>query len=457
MVRMMSERILLIGDAQRELQPALVQAMPGAQIVAVSSFFDGIAELTTRPYTAVLAAAEPIERRPESAVKTLRELAGSGRVLLFGHPTLEPLSRKMLEFGIDDYVVTPATSAELQQVFGTPPMRLGPTPPVEESAAPPIESAPITSPSRISQLLGVPLADVLLEAMLNAPQDSATAAINQINGHIAPTMKLTFTAVGAAVPSAPEGSTVLSQTVRSNNEDAGSLHLALPRDEDETAARHFLSQLAHLLGKVTGLQERHNRLQKLAITDELTGLYNGRYFRHFLNRMVDKARALRFPVTLLLFDIDNFKKYNDQYGHGVGDDILRQTAALMKRCVRDHDLVARISGDEFAVVFWEKEGPRQPRDPQAGAPGRPPQAPQQILERFRRLLATQNFPGLGPGGQGTLTISGGLAVFPYDAQTVNDLIEAADRALMFKAKQSGKNSIFLVGGQAPGDLGKPAT
>jgi two-component system cell cycle response regulator len=123
--------------------------------------------------------------------------------------------------------------------------------------------------------------------------------------------------------------------------------------------------------------------------------------------------------------------------------------------VRDHDLVARISGDEFAVVFWEKEGPRQPRDPQAGAPGRPPQAPQQILERFRRLLATQNFPGLGPGGQGTLTISGGLAVFPYDAQTVNDLVEAADRALMFKAKQSGKNSIFLVGGQAPGDLGKP--
>src|SRR5947209_647375 len=151
MVRMTSERILLIGDTQHLVQTALVQAMPAAQVVAVANYFDGIAELTSRPYTAVLAAAEPIERRPESAVRTLRELAGSGRVLLFGHPTLEPLSRKMLEFGIDDYVVTPATAAELQQVFGTPPLRLGPDAPVEESTPQP-EASTITTPSRMSQL-----------------------------------------------------------------------------------------------------------------------------------------------------------------------------------------------------------------------------------------------------------------------------------------------------------------
>jgi len=68
--------------------------MPTAAVVSVANFFDGIAELTSHPYTTIFAAAEPIERRPESAVKTLRELAGSGRVLLFGHPTLEPLSEK---------------------------------------------------------------------------------------------------------------------------------------------------------------------------------------------------------------------------------------------------------------------------------------------------------------------------------------------------------------------------
>jgi GGDEF domain-containing protein len=375
--------------------------------------------------------------------------------LLFGHPTLEPLSRKMLEFGIDDYVVTPATAAEIQQMFVAPPMRLTPTPPVKDDTVPTnagetsaSEQPAVASPSRISHLLGVPLADVLLDALLQSPHDAPTAAVNLINGHIAPTMKLVFTSPGAAVPAVTEGSVALSQTVRAASDDIGSLHLILPRDEDETTARHFLSQLAHLVGKVSALQERHNRLQKLAITDELTGLYNGRYFRHFLNRIVDRARSMRFPVTLLLFDIDNFKSYNDKYGHGVGDEILRQTAALMKRCVRDHDLVARISGDEFAVVFWEKEGPRQPRDPQTpAAPGRTPQTPVQILERFRKLLATQTFTGLGATGQGTLTISGGLAVYPYDAQSVTDLITAADKALMFKAKQSGKNSIFLVGGQ----------
>src|SRR5439155_27201535 len=172
----------------------------------------------------------------------------------------------------------------------------------------------------------------------------------------------------AGGPPAPrEDQVVLTQTVRSHGEEAGTLYLLLGADEDPSAARHALSQMAHLLGKVAGLQDRHNGLQKLAITDELTGLYNARYFRHFLLRIIDKARAMHFPVTLLLFDIDDFKKYNDRFGHGVGDEILRQVAALMKRCTRDHDLVARIGGDEFAVVFWDKEGRRQPKEPRLGA------------------------------------------------------------------------------------------
>jgi GGDEF domain-containing protein len=452
MTRLNSEKILLIGDAQRTLQAAVLQARPGAAVVSVMNFFDGIAELTHRAYTTVLAAAEPIERRPESAVRTLRQLAGPGRLLLFGHPTLEPLSRKMLEFGIDDYLVTPAAPAELAQVLVGATSKTPAVVDGEEEVT--REESQILGASSLSLLQNIPLADVLLDALQLSPHDAPNAAIAHINAHIGPRMKLVYSADGQVPQMTEEGHVLLSHVVRAGTDDLGALHLTLPRDEDEAAARHFVSQLSHLIGKVAALQQRHNGLQKLAITDELTGLYNGRYFRHYLNRIVEKAKTLRFPVTLLLFDIDNFKKYNDQYGHGVGDEILRQTAALMKRCVRDHDLVARISGDEFAVVFWEKEGPRQPREPNAGAPGRPPQTPVQILERFRRLLATQNFNGLGAGGQGTLTISGGLAVFPYDAHTVQELIDAADRALMFKAKKSGKNSIFLVGAQ-PGASDKP--
>jgi GGDEF domain-containing protein len=299
--------------------------------------------------------------------------------------------------------------------------------------------------------MGLPLAEILLDAMLQHPHDTPIAAVKRINERIGPTMQLTYCRAGKNdEPSVPDGSMTLRHAVRMNSEDVASLCLTLPRDEEESAGRHFLAQLAHLIGKIATLEDRHTRLQKLAITDELTGLYNGRYFRHFLTRIIDKARTLRFPVTLLLFDIDNFKKYNDQYGHGVGDEILRQTAALMRRCCRDHDLVARISGDEFAVVFWEKEGPRQPRDGKVVAsPGRPPQSVMFILDRFRRLLSLPDFSNLGATGKGTLTISGGLAVFPYDAGDVDTLIDAADRALMFGAKQGGKNSIYLVGHDEP--------
>src|SRR3954452_1698067 len=133
MLRPGFERVLLIGDSDRQVHGALAQGVPGAQVTAVATVFDGIAELTANTYSTVLVAAEPIERRPEAAVRTLRELSAGGRLVLFGHPTLELLSRKMMQFGCDDYVVTPAAPGELQQIFGSPPpMRLAEPPPPED-------------------------------------------------------------------------------------------------------------------------------------------------------------------------------------------------------------------------------------------------------------------------------------------------------------------------------------
>ena len=431
----MPDRILLIGDAQQEMRTALLQAMPHAQVTDAINVFDGIAELCDRPFDAVIAAAEPIERRPESAVQTLRELAGTGRLVLYGHPTLEPLARKMLNFGIDDYLVTPPSVDDLQAALGGVSMRLA-------DGHHPAELVLDVPKSTVFESL--PVTESVLDALLNHPADPVAAAVDRLNVALPETIRLTLIPAEAGVPVGDLGRVIVDEA---GSKRAIQLHL-----DDEAhleSASQFLDTFVGHLGKLATLQDRHNGLQKLAITDELTGLYNGRYFRHYLERIIAKARDLMFPVTLLLFDIDNFKKYNDQYGHGVGDEILRQTAALMKQCVRDHDLVARISGDEFAVVFWEKEGPRQPREGAVGAPGRPPQTPVQILERFRRSLAAELFKGLGPSGQGTLTISGGLAVFPYHANSVPELIDAADKALMFKAKQSGKNSIYLVGGAEP--------
>ena len=442
------ERILLIGDARRDVQSAVSQAAPGAQVTSVATVFDGIAELAANPYTTVMAAVEPIERRPEAAVRALRELARDGRLILFGRPTWETLSRKMMQFGCDDYIVTPASAAEVQQVFGTPRLRIAETAPEgEEAGAAPEPAAPAHAGDVFSS---VPVAEVLMDAMLQHPHDAVAAAVRAIHAHVAPRMALSFKRAGGEPPAPAAGQGVVSQAVRSHGEDAGTLFLTLSADEDQNAARHVLSQVAHLIGKLVSLQDRHNGLQKLAITDELTGLYNARYFRHFLSRIVEKARAMHFPVTLLLFDIDDFKKYNDQFGHGVGDEILRQVAALMKRCTRDHDLVARIGGDEFAVVFWDKEGPRQPKDPHSGSlPGRPPQAPREIFKRFQRLIASEDFPMLGLSGKGVLGVSAGLAVFPYEAGDVDGLLAEADRRLVHGAKKSGKNTLFIVGTDDP--------
>jgi diguanylate cyclase (GGDEF)-like protein len=446
MSRVPLENVLVIGDDDRQVQGALAQALPNANVTAVASVFDGIAEMTANRYTTVIAAAEPIERRPEAAVKTLRQLAGEGRLVLFGQSSLEPVSRKMLSFGLDDYIVTPTTPGELTQIFGQPSLRVASAPTDADD-----HGLAAVEPTKISLLSGLPLADIVLEAILSNPQGGPAAAVKQINAHLAPSMQLHYIRSGGEMAVPPEGSVTLSHAIRANGDDVATLHLVLPRDEEESAARHFLAQLAHTIGKVATLEDRHVRLQKLAITDDLTGLYNARYFRHFLTAIIQKAHAMRFPVTLILFDIDGFKTYNDQFGHGVGDEILRQTAALIKRCVRDHDLVARLGGDEFAVVFWEKEGPRQPRDA-AGAKqssavpaSRIPQTPKQMFQRFQRLLASPDFSILGATGKGQLTISGAMAVYPYDAQDVGGLIEAADRELMFSAKASGKNCLKLVG------------
>ncbi len=303
-------------------------------------------------------------------------------------------------------------------------------------------------------LQGLPVAEMFLELLLQNPGNTLPATVRRMNELLAPAMQLSHTAPqdanGQEHDAPPDGMVRLSHEMRHQQEDFGRLELFIPADHDADAARHLLARLAQLTAKVHALQDRHNRLQRLAITDELTGLYNARYFRHFLGKVIEKSRQMFFPVTLLLFDIDNFKKYNDEYGHSQGDRILIETADLMRRCVREHDLVARIGGDEFAVVFWEKEGPRQPRDPKPNAnPSRLPNEIEAILKRFCRLIASPDFKGLGSTGKGRLAISGGLAVFPYNAQDMESLIAAADKDLMFRAKTAGKNSIYLVGSDQP--------
>ncbi len=200
------------------------------------------------------------------------------------------------------------------------------------------------------------------------------------------------------------------------------------------------------------LERRIRHLERLATTDDLTGLKNRRYIREFAGQILEQARATGGRVTLLVFDIDNFKHYNDVYGHAAGDEILRQAAILVRRCCRPHDVVGRIGGDEFAVVFWDdpyRAGGDVERDRRSAAAEHPTEAIS-VAKRFQKEFGNADLHLLGPAGEGVLTISGGLSSFPRDGATVEQLFEQADQALL-DAKRRGKNRIYLVG-EPQGDI-----
>lgn len=196
------------------------------------------------------------------------------------------------------------------------------------------------------------------------------------------------------------------------------------------------------------LRDQHAQLREAAFADPLTGAHNRRYFDQFLRLAMDEAKKERRGVTLLMFDIDDFKQFNDRYGHAAGDEILRETVRLLRSVIRPSDKVCRIGGDEFAVVFHEPTGPRTPSS-------RPPTDVCQIAERFQRAIGEHKFPKLGREAPGRLTISGGLATYPWDGTTPETLLARADE-LAIQSKRSGKNCIAFGPGaedvQRPPDL-----
>lgn len=183
------------------------------------------------------------------------------------------------------------------------------------------------------------------------------------------------------------------------------------------------------------LRDQQNQLRTAAFTDPLTGAWNRRYFDRFISTALEQARASRTYLTVLLFDIDNFKKYNDLYGHDAGDEILREAVRLLRSVIRPTDRVCRVGGDEFAVIFHEPQGPRQtgsihPTDVLA------------IAGRFQQQILNHRFPKLLNCAPGTLTISGGLATFPWDGATPAELLAKADQLAM-QSKRQGKNAITI--------------
>lgn len=203
----------------------------------------------------------------------------------------------------------------------------------------------------------------------------------------------------------------------------------------DTLAPASLAPAAEWLGAWLGLEREQQRLRELAFRDPLTGAWNRRFFDDFLPTAIEEARLHRRALTLMVFDIDDFKRFNDRYGHAAGDEILTECVRLLDTAVRPTDKVCRIGGDEFAVIFYEPEGPRKPDSHH-------PTSVFDIAERFQLLLRQARFSKLGDDAPGHLTVSGGLATFPWDGASAESLLERADQ-LALEGKRAGKNVIAI--------------
>ncbi len=188
-----------------------------------------------------------------------------------------------------------------------------------------------------------------------------------------------------------------------------------------------LEQLANSINWMAQkLEQSQQKLLELATIDGLTGVFNRREFNRRLTVELERSRRENHPVSLLMVDIDHFKKLNDTYGHQAGDDALRVVSKLIKTEVRPGDLPARYGGEEFAVIL-----PYADSDDAFA-----------VAERLRSLLAELDIP-IQDGKTIQVTASLGCATFPQDAQTEELLMAAADGAL-YQAKNNGRNRVCVA-------------
>ncbi len=188
----------------------------------------------------------------------------------------------------------------------------------------------------------------------------------------------------------------------------------------------MLGILANMLSVALHNAKNFDQIKAMSYTDEMTGLHNYRFFTMRLREEIARAKRNKSTLSLLILDVDFFKNYNDALGHPAGDEILRQLSAILKNAVRDNDIVARYGGEEFAII----------------SPSTDEKGSSILAERIRSTIERHPFPHQEIQPNGTLTISIGIAIYPENAMTVEDVIIAADRAL-YHAKASGRNQVVM--------------
>jgi two-component system, cell cycle response regulator len=191
----------------------------------------------------------------------------------------------------------------------------------------------------------------------------------------------------------------------------------------------LLLRLRRVLKERRLTQERIHmldKLKRLSITDGLTQLYNSRYFYNQLKIEIDRTIRYQRPLSLLLLDIDNFKDYNDNFGHLEGDKVLVRMGQVIKTCLRKMDSAYRYGGEEFTVILPETEGDEAAT----------------VAERIRSAIQKELFNPEGQTAPVSITISIGVTEFNRPEE-IALFVQRADRA-MYQSKQSGRNRVSCL-------------
>jgi diguanylate cyclase (GGDEF)-like protein len=458
-------RVILVGrtglDAKLRLDPLVELVRVRTAVEAVGEMADPF-DLNPADRTVVIVAPDAEPATPSESVgdhaaeflSTIRSIDPKVRVLRVGGAGATSESMNIYDGTVRTDMATESLRAAIRgENNGGPPTKVGkpdvvPVPagpildsvsqamrvgmdagPVVHDAASLLESmAPRSSPR------GGEIGDEALVRQLVRGRDPLVTALTIINQRISP-RTASFVPPRAEVDPAQ----VSGQSGGEGAAVAWDRHVYGSLVAPGVPASELAAHAAWLAGWLR-LRDQQSQLRDAAFTDIGTGAFNRRFCERFLASAIEQARGARRNVTVLYFDVDNFKSYNDRFGHAAGDEILREVVHLLKASVRPADRVCRIGGDEFVVIFHEPEGPRVPDS-------KHPTSVFQIAKRFQRQIQEQRFPKLGLNAPGSLTISGGLATFPWDGATAQELIDRADQ-LALESKRQGKNVITIGPGAA---------
>lgn len=429
-------RVVVVGQTglesalRRDGRISLVRAATGLD--ALGELADPLGAIDSKQTLVVIAPeAEPIGPgvEPAQLVAALREIEPSARVTRIGEGQgdeslydailTQTASVDDLLAAMDKKPVTPTTPIVVVGSGISPHASVGSAAMVAGNAA----SAGTTPPTRGGSVDvgGVDLSDA---AMVRGVMDGADVLAQGLA-----TIRRRLTDVALV----PAGSQMLAAGVATGLVKRGDEVIGVLSSSRATTEQ--VQRSATWLSAWVTLAHRHAELKQQATIDELTGALNRRAFESYVASAIRQGTANRRSFSLLLLDVDNFKYFNDKYGHEAGDQILTELVRLLTATIRPHDRVCRIGGDELVVVLFDPEGPRDPSSPPLSSAG-------QIAGRFQKAVCDHRFPKLADEAPGRLTISGGLSTFPWDGRSASELLRSADVRLL-QAKREGKDRIVM--------------